>query len=201
MRITLPGYRLYEYQLVLLPNEALRQKILHVKQEFAAAYRLPFTPGGKPYLPLVSFQQYEMMEERLLQKINLVAMGQQPFRLELKDFGSFPSHSIHIRVASRTPVLDLVKNLRTECHRLMKIKEESKPHFVTDPYVAIGSRLKPWQYEKGWLDFSQRSVSGKCIADAMILLKREQGSKAWQVARRFEFMNLPVLTRQGELFA
>jgi hypothetical protein len=33
-----------------------------------------------------------------------------------------------------------------------------------------------------------------------LLLKRRQGDLSWQIAQRFEFMNLPVTTKQGELF-
>jgi len=35
----------------------------------------------------------------------------------------------------------------------------------------------------------------------MLLLKRRQGDRNWQIAERFAFQNLPVSTRQGELFA
>ena len=38
------------------------------------------------------------------------------------------------------------------------------------------------------------------IADGMLLLKRAAGEKAYRVVQRFEFMNMPVATRQGELF-
>ena len=38
------------------------------------------------------------------------------------------------------------------------------------------------------------------IADGMLLLKKVQGEKRFQVVERFEFLNLPVGTRQGELF-
>lgn len=200
MPTSLPGYRIYEYQLVLLPNDALRHRILQAKQEFAERYRLPFHAGGRPFIPLVQFQQYELMEERLLHRIGMVAMSQPPFKVELRDFGSFPSHTVFIQVASRLPVQQLVRTLRTEAQRLMKLNEDSKPHFMTEPHIPLGTRLKPWQYEKSWLEYSQRSFSGRFIADGMLLLKRRQGDSAWQVAKRFEFMNLPVLTRQGELF-
>jgi len=35
----------------------------------------------------------------------------------------------------------------------------------------------------------------------MLLLKRDEGDKAWQIVQRFEFQNLPVDVKQGELFA
>ncbi|MBL0133080.1 MAG: 2'-5' RNA ligase family protein [Chitinophagaceae bacterium] len=198
--INMPGYRVYEYLLVLLPHEELRHKIQQVRKEFADSYKMTSVPGAKPYIGLATFTQYEMMEERILNKLKLVAMAQHPFKVELKDFGSFPSHSIHINVVSRLPVQQLVKSLRTEAQRLMKLNESNKPHFMLEPHLTVANKLKPWQYEKGWLEYSRKSFTGRFVAEAMLLLKRPQGSKSWQIAQRFEFMNLPVLTRQGALF-
>jgi hypothetical protein len=82
----------------------------------------------------------------------------------------------------------------------MTLNKENKPHFINDPHLTVARRLLPWQYEKGWLDYSQRHFTGRFIADGMLLLKRRVGSKGYQIVQRFEFMNLPVATRQGELF-
>jgi hypothetical protein len=82
----------------------------------------------------------------------------------------------------------------------MTINKENKPHFINDPYIAVARRLLPWQYEQGWLDYSHRHFTGRFIADSMLLLKRRVGNKSYQIVQRFQFMNLPVATRQGELF-
>jgi hypothetical protein len=58
----------------------------------------------------------------------------------------------------------------------------------------------PWQYEKGWLEYSHKSFTGRFVADAMLLLRRRKGDRAWQIVERMVFQNLPVNTRQGELF-
>jgi hypothetical protein len=83
---------------------------------------------------------------------------------------------------------------------LMTLNKDNKPHFINDPHLAVARRLLHWQYEKGWLDYSHRHFTGRFIADGMLLLKRRVGSKSYQIVQRFEFMNLPVATRQGELF-
>ncbi len=62
-------------------------------------------------------------------------------------------------------------------------------------------KLKPWQYEKAWLAYSNKHFTGRFIASEMLLLKREHGvDKAWQVAKHYKFENLPIETKQGELF-
>jgi 2'-5' RNA ligase len=87
----------------------------------------------------------------------------------------------------------------------MKLNDENKPHFIMEPHLTIARKLQPWQYEKGWLEYSNRNFSGRFIADSMLLLKRpvadtgEQRVK-YQTINRFEFQNMPVTTKQGELF-
>jgi len=82
---TIPGYRVYEYLLVLSPHEELWNRIMKVKENFAAEYKSDFARWGKPQITLVNFLQYEMMEERILNRLRTVAMGYPPFKVELKD--------------------------------------------------------------------------------------------------------------------
>jgi 2'-5' RNA ligase len=197
---TIPGYRVYEYLLVLNPHEELRNKIIQVKKEFYENYKASTAIGGKPHVTLVNFVQYGMMEERIINRLKMIAMGYHPFKVELKDFGSFPAHTIYINVTSKLPIQNLVKEIRTEAQRLMKLNEDNKPHFILEPHLTIARKLQPWQYEKGWLEYSNKYFTGRFIADAMLLLKRPVGEMKYQVAGRFELMNLPITTRQGELF-
>lgn len=188
-----------EYLLVLSPHEELRNKVLRVKKEFYDTYQAPSAMGGRPHLALVKFSQVTLMEERIIQRLRIIAMGFCPFKVELKDFGSFPSHSIFINVVSKLPIRGLVKEVK-EIQRLMKPDKEHKPHFIEEPNLIIARKLLPWQYEKGWLEYSHRSFTGRFIADSMLLLRRDEGKKAWQIAEKMVFQNLPVSTRQGELF-
>jgi len=198
--ITIPGYRIFEYMLVLNPHEELRNKIMKVRQEFNDEYKVSTALGGKPNLILANFLQYEMMEERLVNRLKVVAMGFHPIKVELRDFGSFPSHTIYINVVSKVPVQTLVKEVRKETQRLMKLNNDNKPHFILEPHLTIARKLQPWQYEMGWLEYSNKNLTGRFIADGMLLLKRPLDEKKYQVVQRFEFQNLPVTTKQGELF-
>lgn len=198
--ITLPGYRVFEYLLVLNPHKELWDKIKGVKEKFARDYEAASSTWGKPHITLVNFVQYEMMEERILNRLRVVAMGYHPFKVELKDFGSFPSHTIFINVTSKIPVQGLVREIRKEAQRLMKLNENNKPHFIMESHITIARKLKPWQFEKGWLEYSNSSFTGRFIANDMTLLRRPLGEPKYQVLRKFSFENLPVSTKQGELF-
>ncbi|MGB8192734.1 MAG: 2'-5' RNA ligase family protein [Chitinophagaceae bacterium] len=195
----MPGYRKNEYILVLSPHEELRNKINSIKKEFYESYKAPSALGGKPHLTLVKFDQLEMMEDRIVNRLKTIAMGFPPFKVEMKDFGSYPSHTIFINVTSKLPIQNLVKEVK-QVQRLMKMDNEHKPYFIDDPHLTIARKLVPWQYEKAWLEYSNRHFTGRFIADSMLLLKRREGDRGYQIVQRFEFMNLPVTIKQGELF-
>jgi 2'-5' RNA ligase len=197
---TIPGYRVYEYLLVLNPHEELWNKILKVKEEFAENNQSDHAKRGKPHITLVNFVQYNMMEERIINRLKTIAMGYPPFKVELKDFESFPSHTIYINVVSKIPIQKLVKEIRSEGQRLMKLNDDNKPHFIMEPHLTIARKLQPWQYEKGWLEYSNKHFTGRFIADGMLLLKRPVGELKYQIVQRFFFENLPVTTKQAELF-
>jgi 2'-5' RNA ligase len=197
----LPAYPVYQYLLVLNPHEELRNKIMQVKKDFHDTYQAATALYGKPHLTLVSFTQYQLAEERIINHLKAIAMGYHPIKIELKDYGSFPAHTIYINVTSKVPIQNLIKTIRSDTQRLMKLDEDNKPHFIMEPHLTIARKLLPWQYEKGWLQYSHKQFTGRFIADAMLLLKRRQGELKYEIVRRFEFENLPVHTKQGELFS
>lgn len=196
----MPGYRINEYLLVLHPPDDLWQKIMKIKNEFADKYKNEVAKFTKPHISLINWLSLELMEERMMQRLQTIAMGITPFKVELKDYASFPTHTIYINVVSKVPIQSLVKEMK-QAQRLMTLNRENKPHFIETPYLSLCRKLKPWQYEEGWLEFSHRQFTGRFIADSMLLLKRQAGQKTkFQIAKRFEFQNLPVATKQGNLF-
>ena len=196
--LSLPGYRMCEYLLVLSPHEDLWNKIMQTKKEFFEKYQAPSAQWGKPHITLVKFSQLQLMEERIVNRFKMIGMAMPAFKVELKDFGSFPSHTIYINVDTKVAIQMLVKNLKS-AQSLMKTKEV-KPHFIENSHLTIARQLLPWQYEKGWLEYSHRHFTGRFIAKDMLLLRRPEGMKAYQTVQRFEFMNMPVVTTQGALF-
>ena len=196
----MPGYHVQEYLLVLCPHEELWNKIVKVKEDYAKKFDVPSSKYLKPHITLVRFHNLSMMQQKIVQRVNAIAMGITPFKIELKDYGSFPSHSLYINVTTKLPVQGLVKQLKT-AQQLFKLNKENKPHFIDEPHIPIARKLKPWQYEQSWLEYKERQFTGRFIADHMLLLKRPSGERgAYQIAGRFEFMNLPVTTKQGNLF-
>ncbi len=196
--LSLPGYKMCEYLLVLQPHEELWNKVVAIKKEFAAKFEAPSAEWGKPQITLVKFSQLQMLEERIANRLKMIAMAMPAFKVELKDFGSFPTHTIYINVETKVAIQMLVKHLKT-AQSLMKTKEV-KPYFMENFHLTVARQLLPWQYEKGWLEYSHRHFTGRFIAGNMLLLRRPEGVKGYQTVQKFEFMNMPVVTTQGALF-
>ena len=194
----MPGYRLAEYLVILNPHEDLRNRIYNIKKEFADNYYAHINIGGKPHITLAIFKVWEMMEEKIVNSLRVTAMGLPPFKVHLKDFGSQPAHTIYIDIQSKQQVMNVIRELRSS-RRLMKSPNQD-PFFINDPYIPVARKLTSEQYDKAWKDYSQKHFTAAFIADGMLLLKRREGEKGYQIVQLFEFMNLPVTTKQGELF-
>lgn len=195
---TMPGYRLNEYQLVIMPNEDLRHRIMRVREDFARRYQLEKPSSAPVHFPLIRFSQIEMMEEKVRNALKGIARGIQPFRIELKDYASLPSHSIYLKTASRSPLEDLVRQLR-QGGRVLR-SSAGEPQFLQDFNIVVANRLLPWQFEQGWNDYQHRSFNARTMVDGLLLLRKTLQSGKFAVVEHFPCLNLPVLTRQGVLF-
>ena len=193
----MPGYRKNEYQLVLMPHQELRERINAVMADFAEKFKTSVN-NGPGYLTLARFSQIQMMEERILHRLKTVAMGFQPFKVEIQDYMSYPTHSIYLNVSTKLPIKELVRDLKP-ARQLMK-SGTSEPHFLDQPGFIIAGKLLPWQYEQAWNEYRHRKFTARFIADSMLLLKRREGERRFQVIANMDFMNLPVSIKQGELF-
>src|SRR6185436_2874421 len=93
--ISIPGYKEYDYMIVMSPHDELRKKISDLRDQFNKEFEVE-TPQvtGKPNMMLASFTQYSMMEERIVNRLRAIAVAYPPFKVELKNFGSFPNHTI-----------------------------------------------------------------------------------------------------------
>lgn len=189
-----------QYLILIEPRKDLCDTILGIKAQFNTKYKLAGVVRGKPHITLVNFVQYTTFEDRIRQKLRSLSLSRAPFQVDLLDYGSFPSHTIFINVLSRPAIQSLVKLIRTESQTLMKPDNEHRPHFIMEPHVTIARRLKPWQYEQGWLEYSNRNFSGKFIANNMLLLKKEEDAERYEPVERFEFQDIPQLARQSTLF-
>lgn len=191
---------LHDYLLILQPHEDLYNKIMAIKQSFSAKYDNPMAMYLKPHLTLLRFKQYDMTEKKIVQKLESIAATNAPFKVDLKDFGSFPTHTIYVNVETKNQLVALVKALKQAQH-LMKVDNDNKPHFITEPHISVARKLLPWQYEKAWLEYSNTPFSASFMANELLLLKRKADSKGYKIAATLPLLNKqPAVTIQASLF-
>lgn len=188
-----------EYLLVLQPHEALWDEIKSIKEKFATDYSCDQARKGLPHITLMRFKQFQSTEIHIRHHLRNNARTISPFKIELKDFGSFPSHTIYINIVSKVPIMNAVKTLRQNAQKFMKIDKDNKPHFITEPHLTIARKLQPWQYEKGWQQFEHAGFHGRFIADHTLLLKRKEGEYYKQV-EKFVFEGAKEEVKQTNLF-
>ncbi|MEO8862212.1 MAG: 2'-5' RNA ligase family protein [Ginsengibacter sp.] len=187
-----------EYLLVLQPHQALWNEIKSIKEKFATDFDCAAARMGLPHITLVHFKQYQVAENRIRQGLRNGIKTLQPFKIEMKDFGSFPSHIIYINIVSKVQIMNAVKAAR-QGQKFMKMDKDNKPHFITEPHLTIARKLLPWQYEKGWLEYSHKDFHGRFIADHALLLKRKQG-EIYKPVEKFLFQNEKEEITQSALF-
>ena len=195
---TMPGYEMFEYQLVLAVPESLKEKVRRVRSQFAEVCKVP-PASGSVLLPLVKFRQRALLEERLRFSLGEMITGWCPFLVQLKDFEAQPTHSIFIPVANKNLIRQHINDLKTIQHLLRPDKEHAA-FFSSEHRLYLATKLNHGAFERGWKEYSHRQFTAQFIADACLLLKRKDPTLPWQIAQRFEMRNLPVGIKQGTLF-
>lgn len=189
----------YTYLLILHPDESVRDKIMEHKKSFSEKLECPSCLYSRPHVTLVKFTQYNSLEARIVKRIAAFAQTISPFSISLNGFGSFPSHTIYFNVQTKNDIIDLVKSLR-DLHLPLKLDKDNKPHFITEPHITLARKLLPWQYEKGWLEWSRLNSSARFISNEMILLKRRDNVSNYQTVGTFSFLGKKEEVKQSSLF-
>lgn len=177
-----------EYLLIAQPHEDLYNKIMQVKQAFAEKYDCPLALYTKPHIILVNFVQWHMQEREVLERLQTLIAGFTPFQIKLDGFGSFPTHTIYLNVQTKNEVVQLVKGLKY-VQSLLTLSKDSKPHFITEPHLNIARKLQPWQYEKGWLEYSHTSFTASFLVKEVLLLRKEIDTKKYYHIATFPLLN------------
>jgi 2'-5' RNA ligase len=189
---------LYEYLVVLDIEEELRDRIITIKKEFYDRHKIPSALIGKPNVTLARFESTEMLEPKIMSRLQLISSGIKPFSVELQNFGSYPMHSLFINIINQGHVNELVLKLKG-ARTLMK-RSGKDPHFVEEPLVPVAIRLWKEKYKEVITEYSNKKFYGKFHADSMLLLKRGVQENKYKIAGRFQFECLPVINGQGVLF-
>ncbi len=188
-----------EYLLVIQPNEDLCEKIMVLKKQFSEAYQCPQALYLKPQITLIKFSQYELAESRFVNRLRNIATVNSSFKITLNDFGSLPSHTIYVNIQTTNYLTELSKELK-QVQAYIKPDAQHKPHFITEHIISIAHKLLPWQYEKGWLEYSNTHFNASFMVNEILLLKRPEGSNGYKIMERFPLLNQVKKLEQASMF-
>ena len=196
----LPGYDVYEYFLILSLPVTLQNEVVTLREDFHKSFDTHHKIKGRPSLALALFLQYETMEEKVVRMFQQVSSFFPPLDITLKNFGSFPTHSIYIAVDKNSAVHSLVKNIRTNSKGILQVNKETKPMIMLQPHIGIVRKLKPDIFDQSWQKYQDATFSGFFVATEMILLRRTTHEHKWQLVSSFGFQNRTLPSTQGKLF-
>jgi hypothetical protein len=196
---SLSQFAVSRYILTAELSLSLTAEISSLRDEFARKYDCAAAAKLSSGIALARFEQYEMLEKRIIHRLNNLAIAQPSFLISLEDFGSLPSHSIYINITSLNQWVTLAKSIRP-LQSMLTIDKERKLHIITEPHVLIAHKLLPWQYEQGWLELSNTHFAGKSMISKLVLLRRREGESHYRVLKKFDLLDCREEVKQGQLF-
>src|SRR5476651_1404367 len=109
----------YEYLLIISPDEEIGLKALAIKNSFKE-YGCHNPANQIPHITLVNFVQLNTMEDRIVYRLESFAKSIKPFEIKLDGFGQFPPQTIFINVATKSPIMRMVKNMKGPFKHLLQ---------------------------------------------------------------------------------
>ena len=193
-----PMYPVNQYMVIIRPSEAVINRIKTIRNDWKTHFNLQNTQLQGGFFMLAKFSQFAMLEQRVTDKIKMIAMEAAPFRLQLKDYTAIPDHSIGTGIVNPAGLKAIVKMLRRE-QRILKGGGEL-PLFNDQPGLWIATRLQQKQYDEIYNRYKNRHFTAAFVAENMILLRKAANQKQWTILENMPLQNLPVFSQQGMLF-
>jgi DNA polymerase IV len=175
-----------EYLLVINPPIAIRNEVKRIKEEFSKDYDYPRAEKTQPHITLASFRLDESFEENIVKALDELCQFQEPIEVRLKNFNSFPSHTIFIDVINYSAIIDLVKSIKIK----LNLPRGTKKHFSFRPHLTVARGLSEEKFKKAITEFQFSDFNASFIASNMTLMKRKDEYDRCLVIKEFEWYKL-----------
>lgn len=177
------------YFLAIMTPPVLTTKVRSIQQEFARDYNSKRQLRIPPHITLVPpFKGEDKFEDELNTTLSAFSQKQDPFDIDLKNFGSFRKKVVFIDVVDNEKLKSLYSNL------IAYLRENSPldppvyhEHFT--PHVTVANRdLSYKAFEKCWPVFSKRKFS-ECFTVRSLCLLKHNG-QVWEVLHEYNFIEM-----------
>ena len=166
------GHELYEYMLVVHPDNNVQEKVMTEKQSFYDEYKAPVFVETSPHIIVSGFFAKEAMEDTLIRWMQRICQQQQSFTVTLNNYSGFPPHTIYLRVQNENPFQKLITDLKT-LNNYISSCACPPMQFISKPHVSIAGKLSEEVYSKALIQYSHKTFHESFVVNELQLLKRK----------------------------
>ena len=177
--------RTKQYFVAIVPPPPVFEEALVLKEYFKEKYGSKAALNSPPHITLhMPFLWNGEKEKKLIAKLQEFATRQDPIKVCLDNFSSFPPRVIFINVAESDALNELQKRLHRFFKQELDIFNANYKEEPYHPHLTLAFRdLKKDQYPLAWGEFSKKEFKAEFVADKVVLLKHN--GKSWDVLKEF----------------
>ncbi|WP_192347811.1 2'-5' RNA ligase family protein [Algoriphagus sp. Y33] len=159
---------IFEYLLIISPNEEINRDVMSLKKEFANRYGCKKAAGLTPHITMGNWLQSSYREARIIANIKRFAETVNPFLAQFDGIGKFEPKTIFVDVLNKESFADISRGLRHSSSSLLK----KHVAFPSTAHLTIARSMEPEQFEQAWSDYKNEEFKDSCEINGMILLRR-----------------------------
>ncbi len=163
---------LYEYLLVVHPDENVYQQVLEEKKLFFNTYKEKMAIKTKPHITVSNFLAKETMEETIIRWMQRIISTQQSFSVSLNNYSGFPPHTVYLRVQDHQPFKQLATALKV-VDQYVRGNDCPPMKLSTHPHLSVARKLPENIYEKAIMEYAPKTFHASFEVKQLILLKRK----------------------------
>ena len=174
---------IYEYLLILSPNDQVINAIRSFKKEFKEDFPEALSTGLKPHITLMNFINVERNEERIIKRFAIMSRGMRPLNVVVDGFCNL-GQAIAAKVISKTLITKAAEDFKA---RNADIFRPNYTRYCTNPHLTIARQIPVKHQKEAWQIWKDKKYSVQFEIKEMILLKRKLGGGKCEVIGTFQF--------------
>jgi 2'-5' RNA ligase len=171
------------YFLAFIPSEKIKQEVKIFKEEIRLKYAAKHALKLPAHITLQPpFKLNEEDKSYLLEALTNFSKKENPLKINLVGFGSFPPRVIFIDVEHKQAIIEFHHRLQEALLKVpnFQVKEKRQLH----PHITLATRdLKEDHFRKAWRNFKERDYTAHFTAGSLYLFRHN--GKTWEVHCEF----------------
>ena len=176
-----------KFFIALVPPSPVYEQAQQWKEQFKVEFNSKASLNSPPHITLhMPFEWKSTKENLLIEQLAAFAQTQQPFDVELKNFGCFEPRVIFIQVEENRKLKALQLALTHFCKTKLNLFNANRLDQPYHPHLTVAFRdLKKALFPKAWAFVKDLDFYARFECRELVLLKHD--GKVWQRANAFAF--------------